>query len=148
VVEALQTVRGVQFTVAVTTVADLGDLTRCTNPKPLMSYLGRTPTEYASGPWRSQGGITKTGKHHARRILVEGAWADRDPAKGSRHRQRRLEQRCKPIQDLRWKAQVRRCKRYRPLKARGKRANQLVVAIARAWVAFMWAIAWEMTLPV
>ena len=29
VVEALQALRGVQFTVAVTTVADLGDLTRC-----------------------------------------------------------------------------------------------------------------------
>jgi transposase len=97
VVEALQAVRGVQFTVAVTTVADLGDLTRCTNPKPLMSYLGRTPAEYASGPRHSQGGIAKTGKHHARRVLVEGAWSDRDPAKGSRHRQRRLEQRFKPI---------------------------------------------------
>jgi transposase len=37
VVEALQAVRGVQFTVAVTTVAELGDLTRLTNPTPLLS---------------------------------------------------------------------------------------------------------------
>jgi transposase len=33
VVEALQALRGVQFTVAVTTVAELGDLTRFDNPK-------------------------------------------------------------------------------------------------------------------
>jgi hypothetical protein len=31
--------------------------------------------------------------------------------------------------------------------ARGKNANQVVVAIARELVAFMWAIAREITLP-
>jgi transposase len=147
VVEALQALRGVQCTVAVTTVAALGDLTRVTNPKQLMSYLGLTPSEYSSGPRRSQGGITKTGKSHARRALVEGAWAYRDPAQVSRHLQRRLEQLPKPIQDISWRAQVRLCKRYRPLMARGKNANQVVVAMARALVAFLWAIARDMTRP-
>jgi transposase len=147
VVEALQALRGVQFTVAVTTVAELGDLTRFTNPKQLMSYLGLTPSEYSSGPRRSQGSITKTGNSHARRVLVEGAWAYRYPAKVSRHLQLRLEQLPKPIQDLSWKAQVRLCKRYRQLMARGKNANQIVVAIARELVAFMWAIAREIPLP-
>jgi transposase len=147
VVEALQALRGVQFTVAVTTVAELGNLTHLTNPKQLMSDLGLTPSEYSSGPRRSQGGITKTGNNHARRALIEGAWAYRYPAKVSRHLQLRLEQLPKPIQDLSWKAQVRLCKRYRQLMARGKHANQVVVAIARALVAFMWAIAREMTLP-
>src|SRR6266540_1778063 len=147
VVEALQALRGVQFTVAVTTVAELGNLTRFTNPKQLMSYLGLTPSEYSSGQRRSQGGITKTGNSHARRALVEGAWAYRYPAKVSRHLQLRLEQLPKPIQDLSWKAQVRLCKRYRQLMARGKNANQVVVAIARELVAFMWAIAREIALP-
>jgi transposase len=147
VVEALQALRGVQFTVAVTTVAELGDLTRFSNPNQLMSYLGLTPSEYSSGPRRSQGGITKTGNHHARRALIEGAWAYRYPAKVSRHLQLRLEHLRKPIQDLSWKAQVRLCKRYRQLMARGKHANQVVVAIARELVAFMWAIAREITLP-
>jgi transposase len=147
VVEALQALRGVPFTVAVTTVAELGDLTRFTNPQQLMSSLGLTPSEYSRGPRRSQGGITKTGNSHARRALVEGAWAYRYPAKVSRHLQLRLEQRPKPIQDLSWKAQARLCKRYRQLLARGKNPNQVVVAMARAWVAFMWAIAREVTLP-
>jgi transposase len=147
VVKALQALRGVQCTVAGTTVAELGDLTRFTNPTQLMSYLGLTPSEYSSGPRRSQGGITKTGKHHARRALVEGAWAYRYPAKVSRHLQLRLEQLPKPIQDIAWKAQVRLCNRYRQLMARGQHPNQVVVAIARALVAFMWAIARESPLP-
>jgi hypothetical protein len=48
------------------------------------------------------------------------------------------------IQDVSWKAQVRLCKRYRRLMARGKNANQVVVAIARELAAFVWAIAREL----
>ena len=145
-VEALQGLRGVQFTVAVTLVAELGDLTRFDNPRQLMSYLGLIPSEYSSGDRRRQGGITKAGNTHARRVLIEGAWAYRYPAKVSRHLQLRLEKLPKPIQDIRWKAQVRLCKRYRQLIARGKNANQVVVAIARELSAFMWAIAQEVPL--
>jgi transposase len=39
VVEALQGMRGVQFTVAVITVAELGDLSRFDNPRQLMKFL-------------------------------------------------------------------------------------------------------------
>jgi transposase len=143
VVEALQALRGVQFTVAVTIVAELGDLTRFDNPRQLMSYLGLTPSEYSSGERRRQGSITKTGNTHARRALVEGAWAYRYPAKVSRHLQLRLEKLPKTVQDISWKAQVRLCKRYRKLSARGKHTNQVVVAIARELIACMWAIAKE-----
>jgi transposase len=143
VVEALQALRGIQFTVAVTTVAELGDLTRFEHPRQLMNYLGLTPSEYSSGERRRQGGITKAGNTPARRALSEGAWAYRYPAKVSRHLQLRLEKVPQPIQDLSWKAQVRLCKRYRQLMARGKTANQVVVAIARELIALMWAIAKE-----
>jgi transposase len=141
VVEALQALRGVQFTVAVTTVAELGDLTRFTNPRELMKFLGLIPSEYSTGERRRQGAITKAGNTHARRALIEGTWAYRYPAKVSRHLQLRLEKLPKPIQDISWKAQVRLCKRYRRLIARGKHANQVVGAIARELVGFMWAIA-------
>lgn len=89
------------------------------------------------------GGITKAGNTHARRALIEGAWAYRDPAKVSRHLQVRLEKLPKPLQDISWKAQVRLCKRYRTLSARGTHPHQVVVAIARELIAFMWAIARE-----
>ena len=143
VVETLQALRGVQFTVAVTTVAELGDLTRFDNPRQLMKFLGLIPSEYSSGERRRQGTITKAGNTHARRALVEGAWAYRYPAKVSRHLQLRLETQPKVIQDISWKAQVRLCKRYRRLVAKGKHANVVTVAIARELVGFMWAIAKE-----
>ena len=141
VVEARQALRGVQFTVAVTTVAALGDLTRFENPRQLMKCLGLIPSEYSSGERRRQGTRTKAGHTHARRALVEGAWSYRDPATVSRHIQLRLEQQPNAIQDISWKAQVRLCKRVRRLMARGKHANPVVVAIARELVGFMWAIA-------
>jgi transposase len=141
VVDALQALRGVQFTVAVTMVAELGDLTRFDHPRQLMKFLGLIPSEYSSAERRRQGSITKAGNTHARRALVEGAWAYRYPAKVSRHLQLRLETQPKIIQDISWKAQVRLCKRFRRLMARGKHANQVVVAIARELVGFMWAIA-------
>jgi len=146
VVNALQALRGVPCTVAVTTVAALGDLTRFDNPRQLMHSLGFTPAAYATGERRRQGGIPKTGNSHARRALVEGAWASRYPAQVRRHLQLRLEKVSKPIQDISWKAQIRLCKRYRQLSARGKKANQVVVAIARELRACMWAIAQEVAL--
>jgi transposase len=143
VVQALQAMRGVQFTVAVTLMAELGDLSRFENPRQLMSSLGLTPSEYSSGERRRQGGITKAGNTFARRALIEGAWAYRYPAKVSRHLQLRLAQLPQAIQHISWKAQVRLCKRFRHLTARGKHANQVVVAIAREMAAFIWAIARE-----
>jgi transposase len=143
VVETLQALRGVQFTVAVTMVAEVGDLSRFDTPRELMKFLGLIPSEYSSGARRQQGSITKAGNTHARRALVEGAWAYRYPAKVSRHLQLRLEKQPKVIQDISWKAQVRLCKRYRRLVAKGKHANVVTVAIARELVGFMWAIAKE-----
>jgi transposase len=141
VVEALQALRGVQFTVAVTIVAALGDLSHFDKPSQLMRYLGLTPSEYSTGDHRRQGAITKTGNAHARRALIEGAWAYRYPANVSRHLHLRLEQLPKPLQAISWKAQVRLCTRDRHLMARGKHPNRVVVAIARDLSACMWAIA-------
>jgi transposase len=77
VVEALQSLRGVPFTGAVTLVAELGDRTRFDHPRQLMSDLGLIPSESSRGDRRRQGGITKAGNTQARRVLIEGAWAYR-----------------------------------------------------------------------
>ena len=123
VVEAFQALRGVQFTVAVTLVAEVGDLTRFDTPRELMKCLGLVPSAYTSGAQRRQGSITQAGNSYARRALVEGAWVYRYPAKVSRYLQLRLEKQPKIIQNLSWKAQLRRCKRYRRLVSRGKHAH-------------------------
>jgi len=141
VVEALQALRGVQFTVAITTIAELGDLTRFDNPRQLMSYLGLTPSEYSSGDRRRLGGITKAGNGHARRVLIEAAKAYRHRAKISEQIQARQQHLPAPIRDIAWRAQVRLCGRYRKLLARGKHPNTIAAAVARELAAFMWAIA-------
>jgi transposase len=143
VVQALQALRGVQWLVAITVVAELGDLTRFASPRQLAAFVGLIPSEDSTGPRRRLGAITKTGNSRARRALIEGAWAYRHPAKVSEHLQRRIDTLPKPIQDIGWKAQVRLCKRFRRLVARGKHPNVAVTAIARELIAFMWAIAKE-----
>jgi len=148
VVEALQALRGVQWLVAMTVVAELGDLTRFTNPRQLAAFVGLTPSEHSSGDTRRQGGITKAGNGRARRALIEAAWAYRYVAKVSPSIQARLESLPPHIQAIGWKAQVRLCKRFRRLLARGKHANVVCTAIARELLAFMWAIAKEVPLPV
>jgi len=55
VVEALQALRGVQWMVALTVVAELGDLTRFDNPRQLAAFVGLTPSEYSSGASWSKG---------------------------------------------------------------------------------------------
>jgi len=141
VVEAIQALRGVELMGAVILLTELGDITRFDSPRQLMSYLGLTPSEYSSGERRRQGGITKAGNSHARRALGEGAWAYRYPAKISRHLQLRQEALPAEVRAIAWRAQVRLCRRYRQLTARGKHVNQVVVAIAREMAAFAWAIA-------
>jgi transposase len=141
VVEALQALRGVPFTAAVTMVAEIGDLTRFESPRELMTFLGLMPSEYTRAERRRPGAMTKAGNTHARRALVEGAWAYRDPAKVSRHIQLRLENQPKIIQDISWKAQVRLCKRSRQRSARGQHANVVTGAMARELAGFLWAIA-------
>lgn len=142
-VSAYQALRGVQQTVALTVVAELGDITRFDNPRQLFAFVGLIPSEHSSGEKRRQGSITKAGNAHARRALVEGAWAYRYPAKISPIIRKRLEGLPPVVQDIGWKAQVRLCKRFRRLRARGKHSNVAVTAIARELLAFMWAIARE-----
>jgi len=91
--------------------------------------------------------MTKTGHTHARRVLVEGAWAYRSPAKVSRQWQLRLEHQPQMIQDISWKAHVRLCKHYQRLVAKGKHAHVVAVAIARELVGFVWAIAKKVPIP-
>lgn len=147
VVESLMALRGVKMVVAVTIVAELGDLTRFENPKQLMSFLGLTPSEHSSGDRQKRGPITKTGNQHARRVLIEGAWSYRFPAKVSRQMQKRQENLPLNIRDIAWKAQLRLTRRFQTMAMRGKPSNVIVVSIARELAAFMWAIAQEVPLP-
>lgn len=143
VVEALMALRGVSVIVAMTTLAELGDLTRFDSPAQLMAYLGLVPSEHSTGQTRHQGPITKAGNSHARRMLIEAAWAYRFPARKSDVIQRRAERTSPAVQTIAWKAQKRLCGRYRHLIGAGKNTRQTTTAVARELVGFIWAIACE-----
>jgi transposase len=141
VIEALQALRGVAKITAVSIVAEVGSLSRFEKPRQLMGYSGLVSREFSSGNRIRRGGITKTGNAHLRRVLVEAAWAyQHRPWVGGAllKRQQGLDP---AIKEIAWKAQWRLHTRYKKLSARGKNKNQIVTAIGRELLGFIWAIA-------
>ena len=139
-VKALQALRGVNVITATVLAAELGDLGRFETAPKLMGYLGLVPSEHSSGETRHQGRITRAGNGHARRILVEAAWAYRFRAAKSAAIRARSRGVSDEVQRIAWRAQERLCARYQKLMARGKNKNRIIVAIARELAGFVWAI--------
>ena len=132
VVTAFQALRGVSFIV--------GDVRRFDTPRQLMAFLGLVPSERSTGDTVKRGGLTLAGNRRARRVLVEGAWSYRYPARVTETIRIRLEGLPKAVREIAWKAQTRLCARYRRLTASGKKRPIVVAAIAREMAAFLWAI--------
>ena len=143
VVAAYQAMRGVAFMTAVTFVVEIGDVRRFDNPRQLMAYLGLVPSESSTGERIKRAGITKAGNLRARRVLVEGAWTYRFPARVSPMIQARLDGLPRTVREIAWKGQIRLCARYRKLITAGKLKTVVVTAIAREMAAFLWAIGQE-----
>jgi transposase len=140
VIEALQALRGVAKVTAVTIVAEVGTLSRFQSPRQLMGYSGAVSSEYSSGQKTQRGGITKTGNAHLRRVVVEAAWAQRHKpllSKTVRERQKSLSA---EVQEIAAKARHRLHSRYMRLLGRGKSRQQVVTAVAREMLGFIWAI--------
>jgi transposase len=141
VIEALQALRGVAKITAVSIVAEVGSLSRFEKPRQLMGYSGLVSSEFSSGNRIQRGHITKTGNAHLRRVIMEAAWAyQHRPWVGGAllKRQQGLEP---DIKEIAWKAQWRLHTRYQKLSARGKNKNQIVTAVGRELLGFIWAIA-------
>jgi len=69
----LRCFRGIDTLSAAGICAEVGDFSRFAKPKLLARFLGITPSERTSDEKRRQGGITKAGSKHARRLPVEAA---------------------------------------------------------------------------
>jgi transposase len=140
VIDALQALRGIAKVSAVTVVAEVGQFSRFARAPQVMGYSGLGAREDSSGARTRRGGITKTGNAHLRRIVIEAAWAYRHrPSVGGalRKRQATLSD---EVKDIAWKAQHRLHTRYRKLLGRGKCQPQVVTAVGRELVGFIWAI--------
>jgi transposase len=142
-VAAYQAMRGVSILVAATFAVEVGDIRRFDSPRQLMAFLGLVPSERSTGDSVKRGGITRAGNRRARRVLVEGAWSYRHPARVTERIRQRLDGLPKAVRDIAWKAQVRLSKRYRHMTTRGKKAQIVIAAIAREMAAFLWAIGRE-----
>ena len=145
-VRALQALKGVQLLTASTIAVELGDLHRFQTARDLMSYVGLVASEHSSGARTRRFGITKTGNHHVRRILIEAAWAYRHPPRRDRALMKRSEGLSDKLTDIGWTAQQRLHRRYRRLLSKGKRKQVVVTAIARELAGFVWAIGQEVDL--
>jgi transposase len=143
VIEALQALRGVAQTTAATIVSELGSLSRFESPRQLMGYSGLVAREHSSGNRIRRGSITKTGNAHLRRVLVEAAWAyqHRPNVTGYLLRRQKTLALTDDVKQIAWKAQHRLHKRYQSFAARGKNKNQIVTALGRELLGFIWAIA-------
>lgn len=143
VIDALQALRGVAKVTAATIVSELGSLSRFESPRELMGYSGLVPSEFSSGDRVIRGPITKTGNAHLRRVLVEAAWPyqHRPNVTGYLLRRQKTLNLSEEVKQIAWKAQHRLHKRYMKLQGRGKNKNQIVTAVGRELLGFVWAIA-------
>lgn len=140
VIQALQTLRGVAEVTAATVVAEVGSFSRFRHPAQLMSYAGLVPKEYSSGSARWQGGITKVGNAHLRRVIVEAAWSYRHRPSLKGAMKKRQEGQSAEVRNIAWQAQHRLHHKYMHLTMRGKGGGVTAAAVARELLGFMWAI--------
>jgi transposase len=72
-VRLVMSIPGIDYTVAQTCLAAIGDISRFANGKKLAAYLGLNPSTRQSGGHCYHGKITKQGNAHARWLLVQAA---------------------------------------------------------------------------
>ena len=109
-----------------------------------MGYSGLVAREHSSGNRIQRGAITKTGNAHLRRVLVEAAWAYQHRPSVDRLSAAKTE----VIWPSATKSNRSPGKRStgctsatQAISARGKNKNQIVTALGRELLGFVWAIA-------
>lgn len=140
VVRKLSCVRGISTLTAFGLAVEIGDWRRLTG-RSIGAYLGLVPCEYSSGATRSQGGVTKTGNGHARRLLVEAAWHHRAGYRPSRDLRQRWSAAPQGAQLRGHAANHRLHTRWVGFDKRKKRPVVANAAIARELAGWCWSLA-------
>jgi hypothetical protein len=139
VVKALQALRGVGKIVAVSVVAALGRLSRFAYQRLLMGYSGLVSSEHCSGNRIQRGSITnrqcafETCHRRSRLGLPTQTVTRRLAGKTTTRAGRRNRGDC-------LESSVAIVTRYKNLAAKGKNKLQIVTAIGRELLGFIWAI--------
>lgn len=132
--------KGIDYLIALSLIVEIGDYQRFPSAQAFMSYLGLVPSEYSSGKKRKQGGITKTGNSHLRRLLTEAAWHYARPAVVSKRLSERRIGTGENVIAYADKALKRLHGKYTKLVFKGKRKQTAITAVARELSGFIWGM--------
>jgi transposase len=139
-VAGLAAMRGIARPAAAMIAVELGPASRFAKPRQLMGYAGLVSAEHSSGGTVRRGAITKTGNAHLRRILIEAAWAYRHRPGIGIELAKRQKGISLAVREIALKAQHRLHRKYVRLASRGKPHQQVVTAVARELLGFVWAV--------
>ena len=135
----LRCFRGIDWLTALALKCEIGDFRRFGAAEEFMGFLGIVPSEETSGQKRRQGGITKSGNAHLRRLLVEAAWHYRyyrPPSRALCLRRRGQSEADIAHAD---RGARRLSKKFHRL-LRGKPSQVAVTATVRELAGFIWAV--------
>jgi transposase len=143
-VDRLCCLRGIGTLTGFGLAVEVADWQRFTGAT-IASYLGLVPCESSSGARRSQGGITKAGNSHARRLLVEAAQNIRVASPQALSAQPgavgRRNGQPPAVRDRAEQGNRRLHRWWARLDARGKRSIVSAVAVARELAGWAWSLA-------
>ncbi len=136
----LACLRGISTLTGFAVAVEIGDWQRFTGAS-IGAYLGLVPSEHSSGQSRSQGGITKTGNAHVRRLLVEAAWHHRTTYRPGVVLRRRWDQAPAAARARAHSGNQRLHTRWVNFNLRRKRPVIANVAVARELAGWCWSLA-------
>lgn len=136
----LRCFKGIDYLTALALVCEIGDFRRFPSAASFMAYLGLVPSEYSSGAKRRQGGITKTGNSHLRKLLVEASWQYRYRCSASAALKARRAGMDEQVVSYADKALRRLQTKFAKLVLRGKSSKTAIAATARELAGFIWGV--------
>ena len=139
-VKRLRTLKGIGTLTAMVLITEITDFRRFSTPRALMSFLGLIPGEKSSGETNKPVPITRTGNHRCRTLLIESVYHYiKKPRIGPKMKEAfgHVDPKTAMVAT---KCMHRLHKRYWALALKGKTQQKALVAIAREFVGFIWAI--------
>ena len=139
-VQKLRCLKGINYLTALSFVCEVGDFRQFAHAESFMAFIGLIPREWSSGNKRKQGGITKSGNTHLRRLLIQSSWHYRYKAPPSK----RLTERCygqpAEITSYARRAMKRLQTKFFRMVMKGKSSQAAVTTVARELAGFIWGM--------
>lgn len=137
-VRRLKAFKGIETLIALSLIVEIGDFRRFATAERFMAFLGLVPSERSSGGKRRQGGITKSGNTHLRKLLVEAGWHYRSYLPVSRRLAKRREGLPAELVAYAHRAGRRLNRKFVRLLYAGKLSQVAAIAVARELSGFVW----------